>query len=290
MNKRGWNTPVGLLVIIIITLSAFSALNSISPNITGNTIIVKGTNEITIYPSEAVSVNGVIIKLIKVNEYDTAELMVNKKPVILNINEITNKEGLQIKLEELNNVHGTALDYVVLLVSDLGIKEVGGSSTTGRFELAYGQRLDVGGNIIKVMPAEQGVMVFVNDKNRVFLVGETAVIEDNLVNIESIKEFPEYEFDRIILSIKKPSTEIFSVEGRTFDLAVNDPVEVNGKSVMLIRTDSLEEGRATIAVDGVIKTVSNYKTEVINDVEIKVSGIEDTAEEEFDRTLITIKK
>lgn len=289
MNKRGWNTPVGLLVIIIITLSAFSALTSIAPTITGNLVKVKGSEQVTIYQSESISVNGILIKLTKLNADNTAEVTINEKPVILNINEIINKEGLQIKLLEVNNGYGGALDFILILVSDLGIKEVG-SSSTGRFELAYGQRLNVAGNIIKVMPAEKGVRIFINDKNRIILVGETANIEDHLVKIESIKDFPEYDFDRVILAIKKPSIEIFSVDGRTFDLAVNDPIEINGKSIMLIRTDSLEEGRATIAVDGVIETINNYETEIINDIELKVNNIEDTAEEEFDRALIIIKK
>lgn len=289
MDKRGWNTPVGLLLIAIITLSIFSAIASIAPTITGNLVKVKGSEQVTIYQSESVSVNGVVIKLTKLNEDNRAEVTINEKPVILNINEIINKEGLQIKLLEVNNGYGGALDFILILASDLGIKEVGGSSSTGRFELAYGQRLDVGGNIVKVMPAEKGVRIFINDKNRIILVGETANIEDHLVKIESIKDFPEYDFDRVILAIKKPSIEIFSVDGRTFDLAVNDPIEINGKSVMLIRTDSLEEGRATIAVDGVIETVNNYEVEIINDIELKVNNIEDTAEEEFDRALIIIK-
>ena len=291
MNKRGWNTPVGLILIIILVLSLFSAISYLNPAISGNIVRIQGSDQVTIHHKESISVNGVILQLMKIDNNNAILLEVDNKPYTIQLGEIINKEGLQLKVTEINNEMGDVLDYAVILVSDLGIEKVDSPTTTGRFEVAYGQRLSVGGNIIKIMPTDHdSIRVFFNDKNKEASKGETIKIEDHLVKYEDVKDFPDYDFDRIIISVKRPSKELWSIEGKTFDLAVNDPVEVDGKTVMLLRTDSMKDGRATIAVDGVVDTIENYETKMINDIEIKVTVVDDNLKEEFDRATIIVKE
>ena len=289
MNKRGWHTPKGLILIGIIAVTLIANyINFFDNSITGNIIRTSDT-EIKLEINNQINFNEKIITLLTVNQKNILISVDEiKKEIRLGETEIVN--GLLIKPIETDprEVFGGAR----FLVRDGTLNNQNSEQSSGIFKFHFDESLVINGLLVKVIPTKENdkVRLLVNDVNKKLEEGEEWEVYNQIFKINKLKKHIDNEFSIIELIIKKGPEEFISPLDTKLDLPSNYPMTLFDKELILIKTSSMKDGKAQFSVDGVTNFINLNSCKIINGLQICLSKIENSENEEFDRATVNIKK
>ncbi len=289
MNKRGWNSPKGLVLLIIISLTVLTSYMDIfGESITGN-VIRTSESMVELNVKESVYFNGKTLSLDQVRD-NTATLEVDGIKKILFLDEMDVINGLTIRVIEVRDEKNQYLDKARILVRDSNVKMVDPEHSTGRFKVNYDESILLDEISIRLSPTEDAneVRIFVNDINKKLEIGETWDTHGLIITLVDVKNYIGKEFDEAELIIRKGPQKLTSILDKKYDLPSNYPVDIDGKLLTLIKTNSV--GTAQFSVDGAISFVKIHQCEIRNGVQICVSEVQDKEGNEFDRAIVNVKK
>jgi len=257
-------------------------------SITGN-VIRTSESMVELNVKESVYFNGKTLSLDQVRD-NTATLEVDGIKKILFLDEMDVINGLTIRVIEVRDEKNQYLDKARILVRDSNVKMVDPEHSTGRFKVNYDESILLDEISIRLSPTEDAneVRIFVNDINKKLEIGETWDTHGLIITLVDVKNYIGKEFDEAELIIRKGPQKLTSILDKKYDLPSNYPVDIDGKLLTLIKTNSV--GTAQFSVDGAISFVKIHQCEIRNGVQICVSEVQDKEGNEFDRAIVNVKK
>ena len=282
MNKKGWKTAKGLIVIFFVGLVVLNALGFyFGGTFTGSVVQSVGVKDTWCVNCKK-TVDNKIVELRTVSP-SSVKLIVDGVEGVIWKDEVKVLNGLQIKVLETVDNPGTN-DKATLLVKKVAKGIV---VDDGYHEMVVSEKVSFSGGSLSVVPISPNTVLFkAGDTMKEVHKGETSRVGDVVITFLGVKNFVGNEFDKVVFYAAAKSHRLECWGCDKFNLVYGDSVNVYDKELTFM---GVNDDFGKFVVDGRVDTVRLKDYTTINGLKLYVEEMKNV-DTYLDRVVVSVEK